>query len=181
MTPRRARVRTSKSAYRQQLVNGVFARCMAEDVRTLDRIREEVRAKVRREAMATGALVFGEDRVWDPTDHQLQIMISRNAMGEGEWDYFPAYSTPPRYVSRRRVLELAERQGRGTLDAAALRELERQLEDLCEGLRHWRRKHRRAREKEGELTALVNNVTNRAFGEEGTPLFVRRATSHKEE
>lgn len=156
---------------RQALVDTVFRRCMQFDERTLDDIRAAIRQELKDIRLRTGASVFGrpghpvgDDVIdWQPSDHDLQIMISRNCMGEGEWEFYPAYSTPPRYVSRQRVLQLVQ-----VLEEGHGREQERQalkdmLADLRSGVQHWKAKHARARAKAVELHELEVDVTNRAF------------------
>lgn len=143
---------------RQELVDSVFARCMQRDERTLDQIRQRIR-----EACAEQPSHIEILRRWYPSDHELQIMISRNAMGEGEWAYLPAYSNPPRYISRARVMELCSMAERGQLTEGLRAELREQLADLRRGIAHWRAKHQRARQKERELTALVDDISMRAF------------------
>lgn len=138
-----------KSMEKQRLVDRVFDRCMALDLRELDAIRE----MVRRELSMLPAF-----RRWQPTDHELQIIISRNCTGDGDWDYYPAYSTPPRYVSRRRVLELARLETERGLDMWERRELDEQLADLERGVHHWRAKHATARRREAELDALIQRA-----------------------
>jgi hypothetical protein len=141
---------------RQALVDRVFAQCMARDERTLERIRQQVRiAAYEHRNINLSA--------WRPTDHELQIMISRNCMGEGEWEYFPAYSNPPRYVSRERVRRLCALAEQGCLTERERAQLREQLEDLNNGIAHWRAKHRRARQKEAELLALVDDISLKAF------------------
>ena len=143
---------------RQALVDMVFRQCMARDERTLGDIRRRVREHARD---ARGPLY---DWATHATDHELQIMISRNCMGEGEWEYFPAYSSPPRYVSRARVRELCKAAEEGRqLTPHAWREMKEQLDDLRNGVAHWRAKHARARQKEQELGALVEDLATRAF------------------
>jgi hypothetical protein len=127
---------------------------MAVDERTLAAIR----AAVRQQALDTPGL-WG----WAPTDHELQIMISRNCMGEGQWDFYPAYSSPPRYVSRARVLELCGLAEQGRLNEAQRRELRAQRDDLIQGVKHWVAKHAAARTKELELDHLVDDIAMRAF------------------
>ena len=149
---------------RQKLVNKVFASCMALDERALGEIRKRVREEVA---------LLGEHHPlhrWAPSDHQLQIMISRNCMGEGEWQYFPAYSNPPRYVSRERVRQLCAIAENRNLLESKRRELKEQLADLDNGIRHWRAKHNRARQKEAELRALVDDISMRAFAGHHTEL-----------
>ena len=93
------------AALDQDLVDEVFRRSLAEDVRTLAALTRRVRERV------------SDARHGGPTDHEIQIALSRNCMGEGEWDYFPAYSAPPRYVSRARVIALAQLEVTHGLDA----------------------------------------------------------------
>lgn len=134
----------------QELVDAVFADCMRHDRRTLAEIRAFVRAVVRAQKNALGSE--------DVSEHQLQIMISRNCMGEGEWRYHPAYTKPPRYVSRARVLELAKREITHGLDVWERQELDAQLADLERGIAHWKAKHQRARAKVEELDALIQTA-----------------------
>lgn len=138
----------------QALVDETFAACMERDERTLGEIRAAVRARLA---------PLGLSPTETPTDHELQIAISRNATGSGEWEYYPAYSTPPRYVSRRRVMQLVRRAEEWKLTPAEARALQEMLADLESGIRHWRAKHARARAKEDELRHLVTHITNRAF------------------
>jgi hypothetical protein len=137
----------------------VFRQCMARDERTLGDIRRRVRESISSQWHGRGSLMG-----WEPTDHQLQIMISRNCMGEGEWELYPAYATPPRYVSRERVRQLCAAAEEGRLRGARdWQEMRVQLEDLKRGIAHWRAKHARARQKEKELGALVEDLSIRAF------------------
>ena len=145
-----------KSNARQALVDNMFQWCMAHDERTLAEIRERIRREMRHE-------LRHDLHGWEPTSHELQIMISRNAMGEGDWDYYPAYSNPPRYVSRARVRELCALAEQGRLSEVSRKEMREQLEDLNNGVRHWRAKHATARRKEKELLALVDDIAVRAF------------------
>jgi hypothetical protein len=142
-------------AWLQRIVDQAFVECMQTDRRTLAEIRAEVRRRL--------LLVSELDVDWGISDHQLQIMISRNAMGEGEWEYYPAYTSPPRYVSRERIQQLVDYAEAGRLTDWEARRLQEMLEDLERGVAHWRAKHARARQKEEELANLARRISNRAF------------------
>jgi hypothetical protein len=138
----------------QELVDSVFRDCMKRDVRDLELLRKAVRAAfAQRWGVNTSNVRPGM-----ATDHALQIAISRNCMGEGEWEFYPAYSNPPRYVSRARVLELAQREVTQGLDVWERQELDAQLADLEQGIAHWKAKHQRARDKVEELDALIQRA-----------------------
>ena len=138
----------------QDLVDEVFEACLLHDRRTL--------AEIRAAARSRGAL-FGLASGGEPTDHELQIMISRNCMGEGEWQYYPAYSSPPRYVSRRRIAALVAQAEAGQLPEEGRKLLRQMLDDLSAGVAHWKAKHARARQKVEELETLCDHIAIRAF------------------
>jgi hypothetical protein len=134
----------------QEEVDVTFRLCLQRDLRTLELIQRAVRAHVAAAARLT--------------DHELQILISRNCTGDGEWDYFPAYTRPPRYVSRARVLELARLEVERGLDVWERAELDAQLGDLERGVAHWRAKHAVARQREAELDALIQRARHHPLG-----------------
>jgi hypothetical protein len=150
-------VKPGGKAWLQRIVDQAFAECMQNDRRTLAEIRHEI----RRQLMLQSVDAEQEGRI---TDHQLQIMISRNAMGEGEWEYYPAYTSPPRYLSRKRIQQLVDYAEAGRLTQPEAKRLQEMLEDLERGVGHWRAKHARARQKEEELANLARRISNRAFG-----------------
>jgi hypothetical protein len=157
-----------RDSKRQALVDEVFRQCLAKDRRSLDEIRQAIRerlAQVPRVGSTEAAFRNPNYALatWQPPDHELQIMISRNCMGDGEWDFHPAYSTPPRYVSKARVEELVGRAEQGSATASEMRALSEMLADVEVGVKHWQAKHARARAKETELTNLARTISNRAF------------------
>lgn len=145
---------TTKAA--QGFVNQVFAECMARDTRELPNIIAEIRRQLHSEAAGNLAL-------WWPSDYELQIMVSRNAMGSGDWEYFPAYSRPVRYVSKARVRELNLLVGQGKATDAEKEELAAQRADLERGIMHFRTAHLAATRREKELASLAEDVDTYAL------------------
>lgn len=146
-----------KAVTTQEVVNRVFRECMAADQRTLDEIRAAVRAELKLTDEAT--TLWG----WQPSNHELQIMISRNCMGEGEWDYFPAYSNPPRYISKHRLMYLLDRAEKKRLMPSEQQVLRDYQADLSRAKAHWIAKHKQAKAKERELETLIVDVSTRAY------------------
>lgn len=135
----------------QGFVNQVFAECMERDTRELPNIIAEIRRQLLTEAA-------GDLALWWPSDYELQIMVSRNAMGSGDWEYFPAYSRPVRYVSKTRVRQLTKLVKDGRASEAEAAELAEQRADLERGITHFRTAHLAATRRERELAALAEDV-----------------------
>ncbi len=144
----------------QRIVAEVFARCMANDIRALPEIVQHVDLALVR----AGVLQL-------PTPYMLQVMVSRVASrpaegfapGSAAWAYYPAYSHPPRYVSRARVRELAARAEAGTATPTERARLLAMLEDLRRGVRHWVARHEVARRHAQDLQILTDDASLRAF------------------
>lgn len=137
----------------------VFEICMASDVRELDGIRRVIRKHLASEQAQQDCPEHMRD--WQPSDYDLQIMIGRPASrplrpGTDEWDFYPAYTRPVRFVSRQRVLALAYKI-RTDEETKLLLDM---LADLANGVKHFRAAHTTARQREADLTALVEDALN---------------------
>ena len=131
-----------------KVIEKVFRRCMAEDRRTLKEIQQACRWEFS----------TGSDYEY-PGDYDVRIQVGRvasRARPDGQWDFYPAYTKPVRFVSRARVLQLGASVRAGD---NSVRELLREMvEDLQRGIKHWEAKHRRAREMSEEIGGVITQA-----------------------
>lgn len=147
---------------RQALVDAVFARCLANDVRDRAKISDAIRTEL--DAVHANP-DEGVMAVWtweNPSEYLLHVMISRVASredAEGQRKYFPSYGEPHRFLSIERVGFWVSQAGRRKLRPAEEVEFRAQLADLERLDSVWTERIHRAQAVRDQIERLISKST----------------------